>query len=201
MKIAVYNFKGGVGKTSISLNIALKLDLPVVTNDQYSPLERLLKKENFIKLEKEQLLPEFKKEHSLLFDFGGYADKRISKISSMSDHILIPTTNEFLNIQSTINTVKELEKFNKNILVIANRAKKGDLEKIKTTLNNLGINYPIFEIKESKAMQNMLIEQKPIAEMIEEGGLKAYNFQKINKQFDSIINFLDRSNDQQRKSA
>lgn len=195
MKIAVYNFKGGVGKTSISLNIALKLNIPVVTNDQYSPLERLLKKENFIKLKRKQLLPDFKKEHSLLFDFGGYADNRISKISSISDYVLIPTINEFLNIQSTINTIKELENFNQNIIVIANRIKKGDLEKIKNTLDNLNINYPIFEIKESKAMQNMLIEQKPIEEMIKEGGLKAYNFQKINKQFNLIINFLNNHHD------
>ena len=184
-------------KLPLSLNIAVSLGLPVVTNDQYSPLERLIDKQNFIKLEKEQEIPDFKKDHNLLFDFGGYADKRISKIVSISDYILIPVTNEFLNIQSTINTIKEIEKINKNIIIIANRTKKGDLDYITQSLDKLGFKYPIFEVKESKAMQNMLIEQKPIMEMIKEGGLKAYNYKKINKQFNNIINFLNKENVQQ----
>jgi|GEM_PF-3900400 len=44
MKIAIYNFKGGVGKTSIALNIVLsaKDDYGVITNDFYSPIEKVL---------------------------------------------------------------------------------------------------------------------------------------------------------------
>jgi len=71
MKITIYNFKGGVGKTSIALNIALNLGLPVVTNDIYSPLERLLGEDKFIKLAKDQTIPTLSSEHSIIFDFGG----------------------------------------------------------------------------------------------------------------------------------
>ena len=42
MKIAIYNFKGGVGKTAISLNLDLETGWGVVTNESYSPIEDAL---------------------------------------------------------------------------------------------------------------------------------------------------------------
>ena len=44
MKLATYNVKGGVGKTSIAANFALTQNFGIVTNDIYSPLQRIFEK-------------------------------------------------------------------------------------------------------------------------------------------------------------
>ncbi len=76
MKITVYNFKGGTGKTSISMNLALTMDYSVVTNDLYSPLEKVLDDKRILKLNHDDNLPVFPENYDLIFDFGGHVDVR-----------------------------------------------------------------------------------------------------------------------------
>ena len=54
MKIAVFNLKGGQGKSSIALNLALSLKFDVISNDKITKLEKILPEDNFMKIEKDQ---------------------------------------------------------------------------------------------------------------------------------------------------
>jgi len=190
MKITIYNFKGGVGKSSISLNLALSLDYGVITNDIYSPLEKTLTKEHLLKIKQTENIPDIPQDYNIIYDLGGYIDKRAIKALQNSDIVIVPTINDYLNLQVTIDTIQEIEAHNKNIILIANKTERGDFEKVKSIINEF-YSYPILELKKSKSFQNILIENKSISQMCQDVGIKAYSYKTINKQFNKLIDTIN----------
>lgn len=191
MQITVYNFKGGVGKTSIALNLALSLDFGIITNDVCSPLDRVLDESQFIKIAPSDQLPTISKEYDIIFDFGGYLDPRVIEAIQKSDWILIPVINDYLNLQVTLDAVNEIKQYNEKIIIIANKTQKNDFEDIKAVIRKFYNNIKIMELKQSKAFVNIFEERKPISEMIKAGGLPAYHYRMVNEQFNRIIGIID----------
>jgi len=190
MKLALYNLKGGVGKTSLSLNLALSLDFGIITNDVYSPIENVLPKEKLLKMDPNEDIPEVPNDYNVIYDFGGYLDPRVIKGLESADYVLLPIICNVLNIQVSINTIEEISKFNNNIIIVANKTQLDDFKLIKTALKSVGYEYPIFEIKQSKALDAVFEKKQSIQDMVNEGGLRAYTYKTINKQFNTLINFL-----------
>jgi cellulose biosynthesis protein BcsQ len=186
MKITVYNFKGGVGKTSIALNIALSLDMGIITNDVYSPIENILPEKQFIKLEKDMSIPEIPEGMNIVFDLGGYIDTRAIEALRQSDKVLIPVTNDFINLQVTINAIDEIWEFNENLIIIANRTVKDDFLDISQAIKQF-YDFPVSELKQSRVFSNLFQEKKSIRDIVKQGGLKAYSYRIINEQFDELL--------------
>lgn len=183
MRIMVYNFKGGVGKTGIALNIALTMDFNYITNEVLNPLEDLLEEGTYIKLRRDQNVPILDDEFNVVYDFGGYIDKRAIKALNDSDVVIIPTKNEQLDLTVTVNTIQEIEPYNNNIIVVANMSEKGDFESVQAVMNNNYPEYKVFEIKKSRAIPNIFVKKISVQAMTEKGGLNAWNFKKVNEQF------------------
>ena len=189
MILTVYNFKGGVGKTSIALNIALSLDMGIITNDVYSPIENILPEKQFIKLEKDMSIPEIPEGMNIVFDLGGYIDTRAIEALRQSDKVLIPVTNDFINLQVTINAIDEIWEFNENLIIIANRTVKDDFSDISQGIKQF-YDFPVLELKQSKVFSNLFQEKKSIRDIVRQGGLRAYSYRAINEQFDQLLNVI-----------
>jgi len=82
MKIAVFNKKGGVGKTSLSFSIAKDLDYFLISNDD-STIE--IAYPNRAKIMREPKLID-----NCVYDFGGFVDLNILEVLNKTDLIIIP---------------------------------------------------------------------------------------------------------------
>lgn len=192
MKITVFNLKGGQGKTTLSLALALQYGFLVVTNDEYSPLEKVLEKGKSKTLREEDPLPKVPNEVPLIYDFGGRPDRRVLQAAKASDWVLIPIIfNSPLDMQTSIKTARELEKTNNNIIFVINRTQKGDFEAAEKILQEF-FSYPIFEIKQSKAFINMVNEKKSIECLMSKNTLFGYHYKKPFEQLQTLHAFLQK---------
>lgn len=187
-KITIWTKKGGCGKTNIAGELALRLEYPAITNEQESMLSAILPKNRLKMLAPSENVPNL--DCGMIFDFGGYIDGRIIEALRQSDFVLVPTLPEVSEIQSCISTIQAIKKYNKNIVVIANKTEaKDDFTTIKDAVNQIG-DYPVFEIKKSRALPNLYTEKKSIKQLMEESPLLRYAYKKISQQFDNLTEYL-----------
>jgi len=198
MKITIWSLKGGVGKTSIALNLALSCNCKIITNERYSLLTDVLNEENLLQLGVSEKIPQLGKEDKIIFDMGGTVDKRIIDCLKQSELVLVPTTANDIDIQGCISTVMELQDYiekEKITIIVNNTTGKKDLEKVRSIINQICEHkYKFFELKRSRALVNIFDSKKSIKEMSKKG-LRKNSYRKINEQFNNLINFIEGKNE------
>ncbi|MDK2063345.1 ParA family protein [Aliarcobacter butzleri] len=121
MSITFFTIKGGVGKTTLSVQVAQMLGYDYITNDGHSAVVDLLDEDRALLVsESEKEIPFFK---NVVYDFGGFKDLRIKNIIENSDVVVIPTLMSRNDIKATIATLEEVSLINKNIVIVLNRSK------------------------------------------------------------------------------
>ena len=191
MKITIFSLKGGVGKTSISVNLALTLKYGIITNDVYTPLERVIAKESLLKLSQNQALPDLPENYDIIFDFGGYVDSRVVEAINISNYVIIPVTSSYLDLQLAINTIEEIKKHNNNIIIVANMiSSQKDYSLIQEAMKKMEYKYPVMPIKRTASIKNIFSNKQSIESLVSKGGLSKYHYQNAKSQFDDLVKLL-----------
>lgn len=121
MSVAFFTIKGGVGKTTLSVQVAQMLGYDYITNDGQSSSIDLLDEDRALLIgESEKEIPFFK---NVVYDFGGFKDLRIKNVLKSSDVVCVPTLMSRNDIKATLATLEEVALINKNIVIVLNRAK------------------------------------------------------------------------------
>ena len=148
MRVLVWSFKGGVGKSTISAILAKNSGFPVVTNDAYSILEGVV--QDLTILGHDDIIPQ--KYNNIIIDLGGYVEERVVSAIRQSDLVILPMTAETATVKSALSAVAEIQAFGKPILLVANRATEQDALDIQEVF---GENQPIVRLKESRYFQRI----------------------------------------------
>lgn len=164
MSFVVYSIKGGVGKTTLSVQISQMLEYTYVTNDSHSSAHNLMPEEKGFLVSSEEY-EEIPFDNNIVYDFGGFKDTRIKDIIKQSKKIIIPTLTSIVDLQATLATLKDIAEVNKNIIIVINRAKSNNKalelkeyleEEIKKSYNDLNIT--IIFVRESSVLEDSLFD-------------------------------------------
>lgn len=164
MSYVVYSIKGGVGKTTLSVQISQMLNYTYVTNDSHSSAHNLMPEEKGFLVSSEEY-DEIPFDKNIVYDFGGFRDNRINDIIKQSDKIVIPTLTSIVDVQATLATLKDVAEVNKNIIIVINKAKNNNkavelkeylLEEIEKLYKDL--NVTILFVRDSSVLEDSLFD-------------------------------------------
>ena len=113
MSYVVYSIKGGVGKTTLSVQISQMLEFTYVTNDSHSSAHNLMPEEKGFLVSSEEY-EEIPFDENVVYDFGGFKDKRINEVIKQVNKVIIPTLTSIVDVQATLATLKDVMDMGKN---------------------------------------------------------------------------------------
>lgn len=210
MKITVYNMKGSAGKTPIATNIALDREYALATNEPYNLLDTILPEERLFSLQPDEAFPSFPDGIDVVFDLAGLMsrDARPSIVSavSQSNVVLVPIYNELKCIHAGIHTIRELQPYNKNIVVVATKLikRKGetftdwnaseDAKNITAVVEHaIGKGIPILPLKFSRVFDTIFEQERSIRHLMEDDALARYTYREVASQFDHLLSYLEQN--------
>ena len=155
----IMNSKGGVGKTTISFNLAYDLEMNIITNDK-SALLGCYK-------DKTTLTNDLTFQENTLYDCGGFSAPGILNIVQQVDLVLIPVFNDPSSLMQTKDTLNQILPIAKKVIIITTKTENKDADAIK---NNLEKKYPgleYFNLPLTKAFNHSLKKGKSIKNLVE----------------------------------
>jgi MinD-like ATPase involved in chromosome partitioning or flagellar assembly len=214
LRALVWSINGDVGKTSISLNLYHMLDIPIITNEIYTTLTKVIQNEDDLSILKEnQSVPQIPQDYSIIFDFAGGIQKdqkRIISAIQQVDYVIVPTytEEETLKYRNTAReSLKELYQVKetlglhfKTILVINKYTNLKEFEIEKEYFENLKnlknkdekIHFDhILKLKKSKALCQIYTHNKSIKDLKKSSPLLGFSYKQVDNDFDEILKIIN----------
>lgn len=168
--VTVVQLKGGVGKSTVSAILSTFCGFPIVTNDFWSPLLKVFNsgdKKRMLAVGEGKALPNLPVEFPRIYDAGGYADERLTKMIELSDCVVVPTYTTKNDIETMLQTLKQVSQHTSNVIVVANKAKKGDRDGLKNLLESFPAyaNYDVVELSDAPIYVKVLNQATCITEI------------------------------------
>lgn len=147
LKVLFLNYKGGVGKSALAINLAAEIGADYVTNDIITTCTNAIQ----IPPNKRRIPKEILKLERVVFDFGAMStqlDPKAVQAIEAADVIVIPTDTGQRSIEATIKTVELVKPKGKPIAIIVNDfIKKKLYDETVEQLNKALGELPIFAIR------------------------------------------------------
>ena len=184
MIISIINKKGGVGKTPFAFSIAKDFGMYLQSNDN-SIIESIYKNKSRIS-KVPQLL-----DHCV-YDFGGFVERGVLDIIVKSDFVIVPCISSYNSILRTIETVDEIQQYNKNIIVLISDF-RDDKEKDITlkALQNKLTNVDFFYFKHSRIVENSMKFGKTFTELYHANPLGKINYSKFYEEYQNLLKHIN----------
>jgi MinD-like ATPase involved in chromosome partitioning or flagellar assembly len=201
-KIAIYNEKGRVGKTPLSLEIALRLGYNYATNQNRprEDIKAIIPTGEFLQVGPSEAFPKLDDDFPVVFDLAGELvgyEKSIVSALEQVDLIIVPVVNEPDAIMGTAYAITEimtLDTITAKFVVVANMLKKSEeVEEVKAKLLPLiGIDVPVIPIRYSRAFDRIITEGISIKSLVENGGLYAWSFRNVAREIDHLMSYINK---------
>ncbi len=199
-KIAVYNEKGRVGKTPLSLEIALRLGCNYATNQNRprKDIEAIIPEGEFLQVGPGEAFPTLDDDFPVVFDLAGelvgYERSIVSALEQV-DLIIVPVVNEPDAIMGTayaITEIKTLKTITADFVIVANMLKKPEeAEEIAAQLLPMINNdIPVIPIRYSRAFDRILSEGTSVRSVVERGGLYAWSFRNVAREIEHLMSYI-----------
>jgi hypothetical protein len=121
----------------------------------------------------------------IVYDFGGFVEAGILRIISKSDVVIIPLFADGDAIRKTIETARELEAHNKNIIFIATKLEGNDFREIKAILDGY-FEYKICPLRKSKIFNNLVWSGKSLKDLYNNNKASKRAYENIWKEWKEI---------------
>lgn len=193
MAVVFYTIKGGVGKTTLSVQLAQMLKYYYVTNDAHASAHDLLDEERAVLIDSQE--KEIPFDDEAIYDFGGYKDLRIKSIIEKAKIVCVPTLMSRVDINACLSSVQEISLINKNILIIINRAKpNGKADELKEFLEdelarlNINANIEFLIVRESNVLEDSLFDCESIIDKAKGNKFTTYIYRNVIEDMTQLLN-------------
>jgi hypothetical protein len=211
MRIAIYNSKGGAGKTPIATNIALDREYAIGTNEAFHVFDSFIPDERLLSLDLTEAFPVIPDDVDIVFDLAGAISQHSNSITSaiaQAGLVIVPILNEVKSLNSGVGTLREISRlagFHADILVAATKLQKQhgehfpksewrqsrDYRNIAAAIRAAGFDIPVLPLKFSKVFDVIFEKEMSIAQLCEADPLARFTYRDVARQFDEIYDFID----------
>ncbi|MEN4052710.1 ParA family protein [Sulfurimonas sp. NWX79] len=192
MQIIIFNQKGGVGKSMLATQIALYFDATILELDPYGVLSQTLSDDMVYKVGLKDELPEVV-QGDVIYDFGGFDDKRVDIAAKGADLIIIPFNPTINSLGTTLESYERVKNLGLPVLFVINAVIKEQdaldaIEYLKETLQSNDLEF--FIIPHTRALQTSENEGLSILSLAASSGLKRHTYRKISAKMQDLMNLI-----------
>jgi len=190
MLITVVGTKGSQGKSTISHAIAYEKGFWIITNDIDSSVDEFLPEDRVVKLQNDDELPEIPDDVWVIFDGKAGIDEPVVKQAiERADWVIIPTIYGVEELKRCLRWIEQVRAINDKIVIVCNSMKAGEFKEVEEHIKG-ECPFPVFFIRNSRFVAEMLFIPESIEEKFKRGGLTAYSLKDILAQFQALYKHL-----------